>query len=344
VRVYEGPGGEVYEVELPPRSAVDLEGLRVKLGMPTYLDLTDPLMQRALVTIWASAIAPSAFKGIREGRSLDAPLLPLLMGGAAVKVLSPSANVPGGPMNRRIHDLDFVLPRSQAGKFVLLLSLLDGVAGSRFKHFLTSNDKRFNALRAGERYRVRGLDWVDLKKPAVSVVDVFVEKIDMRHRVPVSNEFARAEANLHTIGFEKLIMSKCQLISDFDSKDVTPADRLEDRVLRWPHYRQDKLIIGMEEKDMLDVCALLLDGEESGRPDVGRLRRELSDQKFLLTVRLNLENLLSREGWMKAKGLSQGQVSHVKEACARILSALPEIDKKWSKPWWNTDVDTPSVN
>jgi hypothetical protein len=344
VRVYQGPAGETFEVERQLYSVVDVDGLRDSLEMPSYIDLTGSAMQRALVAIWASATAPATFGAIPEGRKLDSLIQPLLMGGAAVKVLSPSANLPGGPLNRKIHDLDFVLPRSQAGKFVQALCLLEAVAGSKFKHFLTSTDRRFNALRAGERYRVRGIDWGDAQAPVASVVDIFVEKIEMRHTVSVHGEFSRAKANMHSIGFEKLMMTKCQLISDFDARDVRPTDGLDVRVLRWPHYREGRLIVGMEEKDMKDVCALLLDGGESGRLDVERLRRELNDQKLLLTVRLNLENLLSREDWMKGKGLSAGQISHVKETGSRILRALPEVDKKWSKPWWNTEVETPSVS
>jgi hypothetical protein len=321
-----------------------VERLRGSLGLPPYVDFNGSAMQRALVAIWASTTAPSTFLEVPEGRKLDAPIQPLLMGGAAVKVLSPSANQPGGPLNRRIHDLDFVLPRSQAGKFVQALCLLDTVAGSKFKHFLTSTDRRFNALRAGERYRVRGIDWGEAQAPVASVVDIFVEKIEMRHTVSVHDEFPRAGANLHSIGLEKLIMTKCQLITEFHARDVRAEDGLEARVLRWPHYKEGRLVVGMEEKDMKDVCALLIDGGESGRLDVERLRTGLEDQKFLLTFRLNLENLLSREGWMKEKGLSAGQISHVKETGSRILKALPEVDKKWSKPWWNTDVETPSVS
>ncbi len=343
VRVYQGPAGESFEVDRQLRSTVDLDALRASLGLPPYIDLTRPALRRALVALWASSSAPSTFASFPERKKLDSPISPLLMGGGAVKFLSPSANVGGGPLNRKIHDLDFILPRNQAGKFVQLLCLLGAVAGTQFTHFLTSSDKRFNALRAGERYRVRGLDWSETEPTVASVVDVFVEKIEMRHTLSVHDEFARAKANLYTIGLEKVILTKCQLISDFDARAVTPSDGVDVRVLHWPHYRKDKIIVGMEEKDMSDVCALFLDSDGGSRLNIEGLRRELNDQKFLLTVRLNLENLLSREDWMKSRGLSGAQISHVMETCSGLLKALPEVRKEWSKPWWNVDVETPVV-
>ncbi len=344
MRVYQGPAGETFEVDRQLRSTVDAEALRTLLGLPSYIDLSNSALQRAVVVLWASVSAPKPFVSFPEGKKLDSPLSPLLMGGAAVKFMSPSANLPGGPLNRKIHDLDYILPRNQAGKFVQLLCLLDLAAGSRFKRFMTSTDKRFNALRAGERYRVRGRNWADSQGPVASVVDVFVEKIQTRHTVSIHDDFARAAENLHTIGLEKLIITKCQLISEFDAKSVRSADGIDARILSWPSYRENKVIVGMEEKDMLDVCSLLIDGGVSGRLDVARLRRELSDPKFLLTVRLNLENLVSRQDWMKAKGLSGAQISLVAGTGALVLKALPTVDKSWSKPWWNTDVETPSVS
>jgi len=77
--------------------------------------------------------------------------------------------------------------------------------------------------------------------------------------------------------------------------------------------------------------------------DIGRLRRALDDRKLLLTVRLNLENLVSAENWMKTRGLNGHQISRVHETGRRILSALPVVDQAWSKPWWNTNVETPLV-
>ncbi|MGA1975863.1 MAG: hypothetical protein ABSG92_09530 [Conexivisphaerales archaeon] len=343
VRVYFGPGGETFEAEREPRSMVDVEKLRADLKIPSYVDLKPTVMRRAIVALWAATTAPSTFGKTRDRRKLDSPLQPLLMGGAAVKVLSASANEVGGPMNRKIHDLDFILPKSQAGKFVQVLSCLEAVAGSEYMHFLTSNDRRFNALRAGERYRARGIDWGEDGQPSPSVVDILVDRIEMRHRINVREEFALSERNFHTIGMEKLIISKCQLINEYDPKVVSLPQSAACRILRYPPYRKDRTILGMEEKDMLDVSALFIDGGEDGRLDIGRLRRALDDRKLLLTVRLNLENLVSAENWMKTRGLNGHQISRVHETGRRILSALPVVDQAWSKPWWNTNVETPLV-
>lgn len=341
--VYREPDGTVHEVASPPISNVPTDLLRSDLGIPDYVDLDSPPLGRAAASIWAAVKAPESLHNVPERNKIDGPLFPLLMGGGAVKMLCPIANARPSPLNRSIHDLDFIVPKNQGGKFVLLLSLLSGVAGTRYHHFLTSSDKRFNAIRAGDRYRIRAVDWPPEGQPSVTWVDVLVDKIEMRHNIPIKEEFPRARSNMYTIGPEKLFVSKCQLISDYDKKDMglVQQNGLESRVLDYPHFKEDKFIMGMEEKDMLDVCSLLHDRGDA--MSLEKLKAELKDQKFLLTVRLNLKNLISRMGWMKKKGLSEEQKNTIGQAGERILAGLPTVDKEWSKPWWNTDVDTPLV-
>jgi len=107
-------------------------------------------------------------------------------------------------------------------------------------------------------------------------------------------------------------------------------------------------VIGMEQKDMMDLCALIhdrvLDVKSGPRLDPQRVSELLrKDQKFLLTVRLNLQNILDRAEWLRSKGLSEHQITRLNEATKSILDALPNPDKKWDKPWWNTDVETPVI-
>lgn len=346
VLLYREQDGTSYEIETPPVSSVEIGSVAAELDVPVYVDMSYCPMERAILSLWAAARAPTSMRLGLGWKSTDAPLVPLLLGGAAVKMLCPSANSKAGPLNRRINDLDYVTRKNQAGKFVLLLSNLSGLAGSRYYHFLTSSDKRFNAIRAGDRYRIRAVDWSEDGRPTVTSVDVFAEKIEMRHRIEVKREFDVARQNNFTIGPEKLLISKCQLIMDAEK---SKAKEIEDsgqgfRVLRYPHYREDRFILGMEEKDMIDVCALLQDrGQAEDGISLPKMRAELRDQRFLLTVRLNLENVLSRTEWMRRKGLSESQISRILEAGSEILRGLPAVDKKWPGPWWNTGVETPAI-
>jgi hypothetical protein len=348
ILLYRDPDGTRYEIESPPTSTVDPSALATELGLPSYVDLSPSQVQRAVVTIWSCINAPSSLDNIKDRKKIGGPLTPLLFGGAAVKLLSASANEAGGPMNRLIRDVDYVIRRGQGSDFVLLLSSLSKIAGSRYHHFLTSGDRRFNAIRAGDRYRVRCVDWTLDSKPVVGWVDILADRIEMRHKVDVRDEFQRAKTNRYTIGVERLLMSKCQMITEADSKEAAMLEQSgqEFRVLKYSHYREGKVLVGMEAKDMTDVCALLHDivSEDSGEV-TSRLRScLLNDPRLTLTLRLNVENIIYRGEWLRKRGFKENQISRIQEAGERLLRSIPPSDKKWSRPWWNRDVDTPLIN
>jgi len=47
---------------------------------------------------------------------------------------------------------------------------------------------------------------------------------------------------------------------------------------------------------------------------------------------------------LKGKGLSEVQLSRIDESLSMIAKMLPSSRKRWDKPWWNKDIDTPVVN
>jgi hypothetical protein len=348
--LYRDRDGTVHEIDEPLASKVNVEEIARELGLPSYIDTAYPTIQRAVVSVWAAMNAPKLFGDTAQKKGIKEPLSPLLIGGGAVKLLCPSANQPANPFNRSIGDLDFVTPKKEGGKFVFVLSNLSTVAGNLHHYFLTDSDNMFNALRAGTRYRIRVLDKVLNGEAVVKSTDILVEKIELRHTVKFEDEFSRIRENLYTVGPEKLLVSKAQVINELNKKDLGLLEQAGQtfRVLTYPYYRDDYVIIGMEQKDFLDLCAVLydrvVDTPDQLRLDAGRVARILKgDDKFLLTVRLNLENILNRSDWLKSVGLSERQVSRVHEAVGIVLSALPTVDKKWSKPWWNTDVETPII-
>jgi len=349
--LYQDLDGTTYDVELPLTSNVDPEELREKLGLPSYIDLNYFPMRSAMVTLWAAVNAPKLhelYPQAFEKRVSKKPIPALLFGGGAVKIHCKSANA-GGSLARSIHDTDFIVPKKQGLDFYKLLLNMDKAFGTQYTSFLTKNDRRFNAWRHGERYRLTTINGI--KKdgtPTITVIDLFCDRIELRHKVEVKEEFERYKENLYTIGLERLILSKAQFIFDL------PKEKMEDvrkygqeyRVLSYPYYAEDKIIIGMEDKDMKDVCSIFLDHEIGKGPekiDAEKMRKILKkDKKFALTVTLNLRNIVERQDTLR-KWMTKNEVSTVTERVETLLKELPVIDKKWDKPWWNTAVETPEI-
>jgi hypothetical protein len=59
-----------------------------------------------------------------------------------------------------------------------------------------------------------------------------------------------------------------------------------------------------------------------------------------LTVTLNLRNLVERNEFLK-RWLDQSGIATVSERIKELLQHLPKVEEKWTKPWWNTAVETP---
>jgi hypothetical protein len=98
----------------------------------------------------------------------------------------PSANSEG-PLARAIKDTDFIVPKKQGVEFYKLLLNMDKAFGTHFKSFATANDRRFNAWRHGERYRVTTINGVtEDGLPTITVLDLFCDYIDLRHKVEVN--------------------------------------------------------------------------------------------------------------------------------------------------------------
>jgi len=103
----------------------------------------------------------------------------------------------------------------------------------------------------------------------------------------------------------------------------------------------------MEKKDISDLCAILLDHSIGSGPeevDPTKMARVLrKDKKFAVTCRLNLQNVVDRPEVLKGFGLTKGQVSTIINRIEVLLKAIPVIDAKWSRSWWNTQVETPKI-
>lgn len=349
--LYQDLDGKTYDVELPLTSDVDPAELLDELGLPSYIDLKYFPMRSAVVTLWAAVNAhrlhelyPKAF----EKRISKSNLPALLFGGAAVKIHCRSANTHWS-LTRELKDKDFIISKKNGADFYKLLLNMDKAFGTCYKSFATANDRRFNAWRHGERYRVTTINGVTEEGlPIITVLDVFCDRIVLRHRVEVNDEFERYKENLYTIGLEPLLLSKAQFIFDAPKE---AAEELKEcgqdyRILEYPYYDKDKIIVGMEEKDVKDVCAVFLDheiGKGTEAIDPHKMRRILEkDKKLALTVTLNLRNVGEKPEMLK-NWLSKSEVATVTERIELLLKELPFVNNKWNKPWWDTAVETPQI-
>ncbi len=236
------------------------------------------------------------------------------------------------------------------GFFKVLLGL--GKAfGTMYTSFATANDRRFNTWRYGERYRLTTINGVMPDgTPTLTVLDIFCDRINLRHRVEIKDAglFECYKENLYTVGLEALIMSKGQFIFDMPKETADDLKQKEQpyRILQYPYFAKDRIIIGMEDKDLKDICAIFLDhevGEGIGKIDPRTIRRAFEkDNKLALSVTLNIRNLVERPE-IVAKWLSEADATTVKNRIEELFKELPTIDKKWDKPWWDTEVETPII-
>jgi hypothetical protein len=349
-KIYEDYEGTVYEVELPLSSNIDIKQVVEELGIPNYVNLENLAVKRAIVTIWAAINAPKLNFSEEIKKKLKRPIVPLLFGGMAVKIHCPSANIPGGPLNRHVKDSDFIVQKHDAPIFIKIMLELDKLFGSYYLYFITKGDRWFNALRGGKRYRVRGIcDIGGDGIPQVGVIDIFCDQLPFRHTIEISkNYFEKAREYIYTIGLENLLLSKCQFIFSLpkDKEEELREAGQEFRILPYK-YLKNEVAIGMELKDLKDVAAILIDHEIGEGPEyinVNLIKRILSkDKRFALTVRLNLQNLIDRVDVLKKEGLSSLDVNKVVDRATEILKEIPLVDKKWEKPWWNINVETPKI-
>ncbi len=349
--LYEDVDGTTFEVEVPLTSNVDLEKINDELGVPSYVDMNYFPMKSAVVDIWAALNAKSLHKMYPHAfeKRISKKLIPVLFfGGAAVKMHCEHANGIGS-LSREIKDTDFIVPKKQGLDFYKLLLSMDRAFGTQYKSFATKSDRLFNALRHGKRYRVRTIKGVTEDEiPIVGVMDILCDHISLRHKIDVKDTFKKYKENLYTIGLECLILSKAQFIMDFPKEKLEELRKYkqEFRILPYQHYAEDKVVLGMEEKDVKDIYAIFLDHPIGrGREEVHseRMRKVLErDQRFALTATLNLQNLVKNLDLLK-RWVQKNQASTIRDRIQTLLKDLPKVEKKWDKPWWNTAVETPII-
>jgi hypothetical protein len=215
---------------------------------------------------------------------------------------------------------------------------------------MAPSDIEFSKLRGLER--LRGINQIEQNgMPIVGPMDVLSDKIEMRHTINVDEELQHPEQHLYTIGLHNMLLSKAQYIMDAPKnwqeklEKAGQAYRILSRI--YPYYNEKRVLIGMEEKDIKDVAALLLDheiGEGKEAISVQKIVNVLNkDKKLALTVRLNLLNLLDNQEIFERFKVNGYQIRIIKDRLEKILKQIPEPSHRFNKPWWNTAVETPLI-
>ena len=344
--------GAEFGIDTPLTRNIDLNEIKQDLNIPAFVNTESYVMERAILTIYAAA---NAHKVRDFHPNLDmkdfgpTPIPTLLFGGIAIRMHSPSSNAPGNPFHREPNDIDLIVPRKRGVQLVNLLQRLGEIYGTRYHYFVTASDKTFNTLRGGERFRVRTIERIaEDGAPIPGVLDILTDCIDLRHKVDVADDFNHTQQR-YTISLANILLSKCQYIFDVPRSQmsrISEAD-LDYRVLNYSPFKSDRIVMGMEEKDIKDVCAILADnpvGESSDSIEVTRINEVLEhDKKFALTFKLNLQNILEKPEILEGMNIDRSTISIIMTGIERILQAVPVINKEWSKPWWNTEVETPEI-
>jgi hypothetical protein len=314
-------GREKIRLELPPVFRLPPEEARGALGLPDFVDTSDPIVARA-VSLLAAA------------RSAEGPALPLsLLGGAAYRLGCPSSNDPSLGLRRPLHDLDIACLHRDIRRVRELFRRLPEVAGSALAVFETPADRMFNALQGGRRLRFHNVQAFDGRQVQLGVVDLLADEFRFCHNLDLREDVGRAPELGYTLSSELLLLTKLQYIQ---SVPASHAGALADRVLR--PFGRDHVVIGPEDKDVRDVLAVLVDrpiGENATDISPRRFARRLErDWGLWTTVTLNLEMV---ERAPALRRLPVGVQDLARERLSALRSAAAALSPKRRFGWFRTE-------
>jgi hypothetical protein len=305
--------GEVVEVVVDPFTQEKLplhlplvfrtepEKARQALGLPDYLDTTDPVMAHAV--------------GLLHGLSLEIPGHDLaLLGGVAYRFRSPSSNSVTSGLRRPLHDVDLCCHHADTKKLHAALLALGDRQGSALTVVETHADRMFNALMGGRRLRLHNVDDVVDGRGVLGTIDVLADEFRFCHNLDLTEDITRAPKNEHTLALSTLLLTKLQFIQAIPAEHQA---QVPGRVLG--PFGKRELLIGPEDKDVKDILALLADrsmGEGPNEISATRFVAPLAtDWGFWTTVRLNLDHLAKSP-------LFQGLATEVRPTVQRKIETL----------------------
>ncbi|MGA8542538.1 MAG: hypothetical protein WB947_03215 [Thermoplasmata archaeon] len=267
--------GERVAIELPIAFRVPPEVARSELGLPDWVDISDPHVARAVGLLAAA-------------RRTEPSLHLALLGGAAHRLRCLSSNRTDLGLRRPLHDIDIACLHKQLPAVREFLSSLKEREGGALQFIETNGDRIFNSLGEGRRIRLHMVLDQEGREIGLGTADLLADEFRFCHRFDLRSEILAAGGHHGTLSPALLLLTKLQFIQRIPGED---RDKVSDRVLG-PFGRRD-VIIGPEAKDVRDILALLLDHPVAEVPDgvsPNRLAELVSaDWGLWRTVTLNLE-------------------------------------------------------
>ena len=319
---------EKLRIELPLRIEPDTERLRSALGVPTFVDLSDPLVAKALaLEYWAQ----------QNGKS--GPALAFL-GGVAHRLRCASSNDGSSGLRRSLHDLDVACLHREIRATVAFLKSVGDHAGSGVKVFETPGDRVFNSLQGGRRQRYHTLLAPADGGIALGIVDLLADEFEFCHRLDLRADVSAARERGYTLSLALLLLAKLQYIQRIPATD---GPRVSDRVLE--PFGKHELLIGAESKDMQDVLAILADhdfGDDANSVSLTAIDQLLHDDWGLWkTVGLNLDAIQrSRVLTGVRADLRERILPRLATLRERVRSLSPKRRFGFFQPQWWQQVDS----
>ncbi len=315
---------------------VDTTELRKEIGIPSFVDASPFGMRKVIAILYLSLHPGKVAVNYHSDRIGIA-----VFGGLGFKLHCPSSNKLG-PFHRKTKDIDLITSVEHGEGLVKILTNMDRKCGNMYTSWTTSGDDIFNTMRGRRRYRVHTVQETDeAGTPIAGIMDIFCGEFRMCHVIDLGAEIDRSPQNCFTIGLENLILSKAQAIMNVDRKHVSALDDL--RVLC--EWDKDRVLLGMEPKDIQDLSSLLYDhefGKDADSIDLDKLGQKVKrDWGLWNTVTLNLRNMYQKWNQISAPwNVSEEETKTIREKLVTVLDCLDKdySAKKsrfsFSKQWW----------
>ena len=323
---------ETVEIELPLAFGTTPAVMREELGLPSFVDLSDPLVGKSVGLAYAADRA-------------EPPVDLAFLGGVAIRLVSRSSNDPALGLRRPLHDVDLACLHRDLKRVRSFLTRPAPREGSALRIFETAGDRIFNSLGEGRRFRFHDLRAQAGTEVDLGTVDLLADEFRFCHRLDLRRDVAAARTNGRTLSPTVLLLTKLQSIRRIPASD---AGTVPERVLA--PFGRHEVLIGPEAKDVRDLLALLADLPFEGPPPALSVRvfEEFlgGDWGLWKTVGLNLEMLRRSPILARLPPAVRGDVASKIERLASSQARLAPRRRFGflSSQWWQ-DVDAmPTVD
>lgn len=324
--------GERLSLELPLTLRTPAKAARVDLGLPEWVDVSDPIVARGILLL-------------RAARQASPAVSLALLGGAANRLRCESSNRTVRGLRRGLHDLDVACLHKELRSVRAFLESVHEREGSGLRVFETQGDRIFNSLSEGRRLRFHMVLGQEGSEIALGSVDLLADEFRFCHRLDLRADVEAADQQRGTLSLASLLLAKLQYIRRVSREE---ALAVPDRVLE--AFGRGDVVIGPEAKDVQDVLALLIDHPLDDAPEGVSLRRltDLLSRDWGLwkTVSLNTAMVLRSPILQAVEEPAQATATARLRALLELLKGLTPKRRLGflGGPWWEEVDAQPSVD